>query len=237
MVVSDKIIEEIKTSDGHTGYFSFLESPKTMTRIEFIIDSIKALNTENIVHVGCCGHLDKIQQQIKNKKHLHSELLLKFDNVLGFDIDNNAIEFLRSRDVKNIYCIDFLDAQATAPILKEKFGDERFVILLPDIIEHLENPIDFLRKLKSEYRKYCNNLIISVPNVYSYQRISRLYNERAEAINLDHKYMFTPVTILKVLIQAGVKPRTLDFLGFFDDYPLINKLSLMGHTIILSCDL
>lgn len=64
MEITEEIISELKKDDGHTAHFNYFSPITKKTRIEFIIDSIKNLNVENIVHVGCAGHVVKIQEQI-----------------------------------------------------------------------------------------------------------------------------------------------------------------------------
>lgn len=235
MRISESLINEIKSSDGHIGHFFVSESVHLMSRIDFIIQSIASLSIKNVVHVGCCGHEQKIDTQIKEKKHLHSSLISNFTNAIGFDTNQTAVEMLKNRGFKNIYCNDFLNAEYVKPLIRKHFGVSNFVILLPDVLEHIENPIEFLKSIKNNYKDICQNLIISVPNAYSYQRVARLFTSRTESVNLDHKYMFTPITILKAVIQADIIPKSIDFLGFFDDYPVKNNLTIMGHTIILSC--
>ena len=237
MEITEEIISELKKDDGHTAHFNYFSPITKKTRIEFIIDSIKNLNVENIVHVGCAGHVVKIQEQIASSKHLHSALVSNFTNVIGFDTNNEAIALLKKYKIDNVFCTNFLDSENVLKITSKYFYSKPFLILIPDMLEHLDNPVNFLQEIKTKYSNYCKNIVISVPNAYGYQRISSIFKENMENINSDHRYMFAPTTILKIIVKANLTPVTLDFVGFFDDFPIENNMAMLGHTMVVYCKL
>lgn len=53
-----------------------------------------------------------------------------------------------------------------------------------------------------------------------------------ENINMDHKYMFTPTTILKTMFVSGIIPKRIEFLDLYK-YSKIFKKSMLGNTIVV----
>jgi len=75
-------------------------------------------------------------------------------------------------------------------------------MVLGEILEHVDNPVDFITRLRIKYKDKIKGLIITVPNAF---RKRNFYNafRNIEKINSDHRYWFSPYTITKVLHQGG----------------------------------
>ena len=79
-----------------------------------------------------------------------------------------------------------------------------------EIIEHLDDPVSFLKVFKAKYGENVSRFIITVPSIYNKRQFINMKNYR-EVINSDHRFWFTPYTISKVLVSAGYNPEKLDY--------------------------
>lgn len=110
----------------------------------------------------------------------------------GFDISHSAIEIAQKKGSSDVrfYCEDFLKKG----VPRKKYD----VILLIDLIEHLEDIYSFLRFVK----QYANHVIIHFPLDISVQGV--LFNRPLVARrDLGHIHYFTKDTALNLLKDCG----------------------------------
>jgi hypothetical protein len=76
-------------------------------------------------------------------------------------------------------------------------------VLLPDVLEHLHEPVAFVRRLAQVMPQV--PLVVSVPNGLSLRNV---WNSLAqvERINTDHLCWYSPFTVAKVLSRGGYTP-------------------------------
>ena len=65
-----------------------------------------------------------------------------------------------------------------------------------EIIEHIDDPVHFLKTFRQRFGGSVNRFIITVPNIYNKQHFTNMLKYR-EVINSDHRYWFTPVYYFK----------------------------------------
>ena len=121
-------------------------------------------------------------------------LALKFTAV---DYSGEAIEYLKSR-APTINCLtaDITDAGF---ILKDRFD----VIVLSHVVEHLEEPLHFLRAIRDRFR--FQYLIVEVPLEDLFiARVKSLFFDRKQH-TAGHVQFFTGTTISVLLRSAGFK--------------------------------
>ena len=119
-----------------------------------ILDLALENKFRNIIDVGC-GDTKLLTSIRKNIISENNNFIKYFGvgyKVLNFDNNINIIKKL-----------DFNKENWTKPI-KSKFD----LILVIDVIEHLENPFLFLKKIKSISSKN-SKILITVPNIQSYR--------------------------------------------------------------------
>ena len=80
------------------------------------------------------------------------------------------------------------------------------------MLEHIDNPVDFISKIHDNYINKIDRIMISVPNVLNVSTFHYM-KKGIEHINTDHRYWFTPYTILKVLSVAGYKNAKIYFVN------------------------
>lgn len=232
MIITDYMIEELLTRDGHMGTFQYSSDYNSFDRKEGTIERLKELNIKNVVHVGCCGHLQNIQKQIESNSHFHVMLTKHFEKVIGFDINEKAIDYLSSFGIPHIYAKDIINENTdVSRIINDVFGDTPFIILLPEVLEHIPDPVSFLSETAKYYGNGNNKIAITVPNAYGFGRMRDILLHNKEFINMDHKYMFTPTTLLKVMCVSGIVPTDIQFFDLYR-YSRIFKKPALGNTIL-----
>lgn len=157
---------------------------------------------KKVVHVGCVDHdLAQVRHKLKRGKWLHAHLMEVCERVLGVDIDADGIEALRSElNVSDLLAGDLLNDPCVA-VTEDRWD----VMLLAEVLEHIGDPVAFLTRLRERYADVTNEFIITVPNVFAREIVSRA-RQGVEAINSDHRFWFTPYTIAKICIDAGLTP-------------------------------
>ncbi len=168
---------------------------------------------KNVVHLGACSHLPLIEYERAHKYWLHDKLNANCAKVVGIDIDKQAVKYCNEHGVDNIYHADMLsdkkeDIERTKNFLKIEGGKKFDYIIAGEIVEHVDNPVLFLKSISEKYRDCIERIIITVPNAFYYD-IVKFAKGGYERINTDHRYWFSPYTILKVAVNAGLEPEEM----------------------------
>jgi hypothetical protein len=176
---------------------------KIISREAAIIDIIR---NKNVIHIGCSDHIQIINEKIKNNKWLHKLITDNAKICIGIDIDNESIEFIKNDlGYNNVFHGDILTD--VFDNITERNWD---YVVLGEIVEHLDNPVNFLTAFKTKYGRHVSRFIITVPNIYNKRQFINMLNYR-EVINSDHRFWFTPYTISKILVSAGYIPEIISY--------------------------
>ena len=233
MKINQELLSELMTDDGHIGSVKYLPEIEKLPRREGTIALLEKMGADNVIHIGCCGHLHNIQKQMENGTHFHAMLNSNFKKVIGFDINAEAVKYLSTFDIPDVYAYNFVeDTEEVEKIIETAFSNEDYTILLPEVLEHIPNPVDFLERIKAYHRRGNNRILITVPNAYGFGRVRDALLRNTESINMDHKYMFTPTTIMKVMCMAGIIPEEIYFLDLYK-YSKLFKKPILGNTIVV----
>lgn len=136
-------------------------------------------NDKNVLHFGCVDW-----PIFDSQNNLHIELSKITKLLHGFDIDIDGLENLKKYVNQNYYS-QFSE-------LKDIFYD---VCLVPETIEHVDNVSDFLQGLSGVN---ANKFIITAPNCFSGEHISRNYDDGLffyEVVHPDHNCWYSPFTL------------------------------------------
>ncbi|MCB8571923.1 glycosyltransferase [Bilophila wadsworthia] len=172
-----------------------------LTRLDYLISCVRG---KRVLHIGCCDHLSLIDTKIANGTWLHGIFLQEAASCFGIDIDKDAIMYLTKKKYKNIYVADVM-CDLPKAIKQEHFD----VVVLGEILEHLDSPGVFLQKLHSHF-DYQYELVITVPNAFFWENFKNCINH-FERINSDHRFWFTPYTICKLLSGGGYVPQQVSY--------------------------
>jgi hypothetical protein len=153
------------------------------TRQDFFLPFIK---NKKILHVG---FVDWPITKIENSLHLWvASHATKAD---GVDVNKEAAEKLR---VKN----------GDIFFEWESIKDEYDVILVPEVLEHVDNIKEFFQTLN----KFSGKLIITVPDAYMLQRHFEEANNFIEVVHPDHNCYFSPYTLKNIIKKYSNKKLT-----------------------------
>ncbi len=175
-------------------------------RVSLILDLCRG---RRVLHLGCCDHPPLVRDKIKNKTWLHGQLTEASSECLGLDVERDAVEFVkRETRFQNVLVSDLAEA-APEPVLSAPTWD---LLVAGEIVEHLDNPVDFLSRVNRNLRNHCREILITVPNAFSLQNFLNA-THRVERINSDHRYWFTPYTLAKVLTRSGFRSTTFEYVS------------------------
>jgi hypothetical protein len=176
---------------------------KAMAREDAIVGIIRGLD---VVHIGCSDHVPLIREKIKANKWLHKLITENSRSCIGIDNDRESIEFLtKELGFTNVRYGDIL-----AGNIDEIYSGEWDYAVFGEMIEHLDNPVDFLETFRKSYSANVRKFIITVPNIYNRFNLRNMFRYR-EIVNSDHRFWFTPYTAIKVLVSAGLRPEEISF--------------------------
>jgi hypothetical protein len=202
------------------------------SRLDCLINLTKG---KRVLHIGCCDHIPYIMEKIKTKTWLHGLLLENCSFVAGIDINGEAIQYI----VDNILpppTHNYLYQADITIMLPQALREISFdYVLLGEIVEHIDDPVYFLKKMKENLKNTVEKVIITVPYAFGLRQIFSGFFKK-ERINSDHRYWFTPYTIAKICFEAGIYPEELLFCGN-PPFPLriIMKIKKIFHLKDVSC--
>lgn len=155
---------------------------------------------KSVIHVGFADHIPLIKAKIESGYWLHKRLLEKSKICIGVDIDEEAVNYIKTNfDIKDIYALDIIKDQVPSYLCRE--WD---LMILGEVLEHIDNPVLFLQNIHEKYQKYVKQFVVTVPNAFSFRNIVNVFKD-TETINSDHRFWFSPYTLAKVATEAGFK--------------------------------
>ncbi|MBT4034556.1 MAG: methyltransferase domain-containing protein [Candidatus Marinimicrobia bacterium] len=160
---------------------------------------VKMCENKKVLHFGFLDHLPLIDGKIEADRWLHKKLMGVSKVCYGLDLDKKGVEYIQSKyNYENLYALDILKDE-----LPDEIQDESFdYILVPDVIEHLGNPVQFLTAIRQRLMKNTKKMFITVPHALRYNNILNSFKD-IEHVNSDHRFWFTPYTIAKIVTDAG----------------------------------
>lgn len=186
----------------------------------------------SVIHLGCVDHNpETIRKKIKRGKWLHASLCEVASRCYGVDISEAGIAYLRDE-------LGYTDAEAL-DILEQPSevldGEQWDYLLVPEVLEHVNDPHRFLTGLHARFGRNVGKLVITVPNAFARENYRHALRD-VEIINSDHRYWFTPYTLAKLAVLAGftvenitmcrhgrVKRRSVFKNRFFRRHPLLRS--------------
>lgn len=171
----------------------FLKNNKSLLKI------IKSLKYKKLCDVGCGPGF--LLSSIKNRKL--------------YGIENDEVAFATASKFAKVYKID----------LNKKFKlNEKFdVVVCYHVIEHIKNPINFIKNLKMIIKKN-GYLIIGTPDFDS--AMARRYKNKYRLLHdKTHISLFSLDSISRLLRDSGFKIKLIDFPYFDTEY--FNKKNLL----------
>lgn len=159
------------------------------TRDEQILDLAAG---KRVLHVGFADHEGLSDAKEAAGSWLHAKLQSVTSELWGLDTNKQQIASYSEKGFSNLFSWEDLDT-----------SKEFDIVLVPDVIEHVENVGQFLQSL---HGLRSSEFVFTTPNAYSFEMRKRF---RAEIVNSDHVSIFSPYTLNLALRRAGFEVSSL----------------------------
>lgn len=181
---------------------------KLISRIDLICDLVK---DKKVLHLGCVDHLPLIQEKIRNNTWLYKRIEEKAALQSGIDTAVDGVEYMRNNlGYPNVHCVDIMK-EAIPPAIQQVRWD---YLIMGELLEHIDDPVAFLKQLHQRFSGNVDKLLITVPNALSAKNFVYALRNK-ECINTDHRYWFTPFTLHKIVHLSGYQKIEHDFASYF----------------------
>ena len=161
---------------------------------DFILNKCKG---KTVLHIGATAapkHIKRAQKGIL----LHQKISRVSDKLIGLDYDKKSIKELKKYNINNIFYGDILLNEYDKEILKHNYD----VIVLADVIEHIDNPGFGLQNIKKLMGS--NTIIIlTVPNVWGINRLKNHF-KRKEEVHPEHMFWPSKITLNNIIKKNGL---------------------------------
>lgn len=176
------ISEDPNNFDAQNQVHEFLHSIRHLESYNHLEWLISKVTGKSCLDIGAVEH-DLSYTEKPNWKHkLISE---KASKVVGIDILEEYVKELKKRG----FDIRLCDATSS-----EYLGEKFEVIIIGDVIEHVENPANLLR-FALRHLLPNGEIIVTTPNPYYTYHIKKFTKDKP-FVNLDHIYWYTPTMAL-----------------------------------------
>ena len=155
-----------------------------------------AVRGGRVLHLGFADHAPLIAEKRQHGVWLHDQVQRAAAACVGVDINAEAVALATALGVTDLHCLDIFDAAFERLVA----AFEPTHVLLPDVMEHLHQPVAFLQRVAQVAPQA--SLVVSVPNGLSLRNVWQAL-QGVECINTDHLCWYSPFTVLKVLARAG----------------------------------
>lgn len=183
---------------------------------------VKSLNLvgkdKDVLEIGCAsGYLTRFLKETLGCR------------VVGVEVEAEAAEKAKP------FCREIIVGDVETLDLKTKLGNHRFdVIMMTDLLEHLKDPGDLLRRLKTYLKKSGGYLVLSVPNgvhgSLALETLDGKWEYRKEGLlDKTHLRFFDKHSLSMFLEEAGyyisqidrviIHPRDTELKTPWDNYP------------------
>lgn len=166
-------------------YYKKFRKAKVFNKDEIIISKIKG---KTVLDVGCIGQ----DRDHLSEYWLHNIIKKHALQVTGVDIVEQKIYELRKAGYNILHINDL-----------EKVKDSYDVIIMADVIEHINDPVGFIRYYV-RFLKENGIIIISTPNAKRAFDFINILLSNKYWHNEEHTFWLCPKTMLEVAERAGV---------------------------------
>jgi SAM-dependent methyltransferase len=193
---------------------------------------VEACTGKNVLHIGCCDHVPLIARKWQQREWLHGQLTTIAGSVLGVDIDADAVSQTRRITGHDNIVAGDITSDHVIDAIAERYFD---IVLFGEVVEHIGDPVRFLKTFLRTYERNVRDVIITVPNAFRAGNVKSIFANR-EVINSDHRLFFTPYTICKVACDAGVAPSCIQMASFSRQGPvkklITSRWPLLAENIV-----
>ena len=154
----------------------------------------------SVLDVGVVRSRPAVQPTLERIEALPDSLFMRIvelnGEALGVDVDAVGVGALRAKG----YNVEHADAQSM------DLGRRFDTIVAGEIIEHLENPGQFLRNMR-RHAHPGGVLILSTPNPFYLKQTWKILRGKPPGVHEQHTAWFDPITLCQLLIRTGWQPQ------------------------------
>lgn len=172
-----------------------------------IIDSCR---NKSVIHIGCSDS-PFTKLRLSQGALLHQKLIPVTSRLLGVDIDSRGLDLLREEvggDYSDINIANYNKDEVGT--LQQVFGFAPDLVVLGDVVEHLEDPTQVLKALANLTRGSNTEILITTPNSLAVRNIINTALGY-ELMHPEHLLIHSPTTLRTVLDSSGLTPVAWDY--------------------------
>ena len=145
---------------------------------------------------------------------MHAQLGRVAEQVVGADIDGEAISYAAQYgyEIKHANCEDM------------DLGQRFDLIVMSDVIEHVERPVQALINLVRRHLKPGGKLVVTTPNATFIGGLLDANFSRTVDVYWDHMAIYLPEHIQAICDRHGLKLVETQFFSFIDRRCLSNRI-------------
>lgn len=179
-----------------------LPKANRVDKTRFLLDLVR---NRKALHLGCAGGLltDEALEQYAHKfdasRNLHARMANAAAHMTGVDLSGEKIAVMSAAGLPS----NFVVADITSDCLVPTLGDTYEVVVLGDVIEHLDNAGLALRNCAALLSDR-GVLVITTNNAFYFGGLVKLL-ANYESVNSEHTCYYSYRTMTRTLAQAGLK--------------------------------
>lgn len=224
MRINKSVLDYLKGIDFNNGAKIELENRLVfMSRDDYLVNLSK---NKVVIHLGFVDHLPLVEKKIEEGLWLHKKIIESSNLCFGIDVNIEGVNYLKGAyGLSNLYSIDLIKDELPEEIIKEKID----YLLIPDVIEHIGDPVAFLKAIKNKLVNV-DRIVLTVPNAFRLNNFIFSFRN-IECINTDHRFWFTPYTLSKIVTDAGFDIVELGFCehGYLGASKILRKIFLSKY--------
>jgi len=191
----------------------YFNTIKKAVKAEKRVKICELCSGKSVLDVGCAGQ----DFDYNNPGWLHNRIKSVAREADGVDIETEAIRALREKGY-SVFNADEL-----------KLSVRKYeIIVMSDVIEHVNDPVEFLR-FYSSFLTAEGKMIITTPNAHAVRNFTSILVRNNYSLNPQHTFWLCPKTMMEIAERAG-----LAFADFFwlEEYFTLRDVSGLKYKII-----
>ncbi len=167
---------------------------------------------KEVLDIGCVGQ----DIDYSNPNWIYNQVKEVASSIVGVDINRDGIKQINDMGYEVYHYEDM------------KRGKKFDILLMLDVIEHVNNPVEFLNDYQ-EFLKEDGKIIITTPNSNRAINFVNIFFRNDYSLNYEHTFWFCPKTFLEVISRTeGLQACKFYWLN---DYNKKQKLDWKGKII------
>ena len=185
-------INPMTQADVFRSWRKRLPRKSLVNRDEYILEQCKG---RNVVHLGACD-APLTEEKARRGQLLHQKLQGRCASLVGYDIDAQSVELLRTQyGLTDILVGDLA-------VVERRVGSKADLVICADIIEHVDNA-GMLLSSCNQMLEVGGHLLVSTIHALSFKHALRTLLTGIEIVHPDHVAYYSYATLGVLLDRFG----------------------------------